>query len=85
MEIEIIRKLIEEIRYKNEREIQISPSNKHEYVVMIDALDKQISQEVDYSELNCSGLPIARCPACKSKGHSYPDMYCKDCGQALRW
>ena len=59
-------------------------------LIAISALEKQIAKEVDYTELNYSNLPVAKCPSCNSKIINDNRLlssanYCPDCSQKLDW
>ena len=80
MEIDIIRRVISEIRFKTEREIPITRLDVENYITIVESLEKQIPKKpivVSKGEEEYSG-----CPVCNEFVF---DDYCQCCGQAIDW
>ena len=80
MEIDIIRRIISEIRFKIEREIPNTRLDVENYITIVESLEKQIPKKpivVSKGEEEYSG-----CPVCNEFVF---DDYCQCCGQAIDW
>ncbi len=80
MEIDIIRRIISEIRFKIEREIPITRLDVENYITIVESLEKQIPKKpivTSKGEEEYSG-----CPVCNEFVF---DDYCQCCGQSIDW
>lgn len=81
-ELELIRIIVEEMRFMVERVEPISDKNKNRYIIMVEALEKQIPKKIAY-QIGKNGMKHEKCPTCGS--FCVFGRYCSECGQKLDW
>lgn len=70
MELDVIRRVLEEIKFKVERDINLTQLDQENYIVIVEALEKQIPL-------------LNKCELCDDNlENGY--YYCSMCGQRLR-
>lgn len=92
MELGIIRRIVEEMKFKIARGINTSKLDIENYIVIVEALEKQMPKKVTRDSVYSPAL----CPTChtdeicKSLGDGYYQYftdieYCPRCGQLIDW
>ena len=78
-DLNVLRRVISEIKSKVELGTPVTQVDKENYIIIIEALDRQIPKNITYEGF---------CPNCKTQYPMYPptlNKYCSNCGQKLEW
>ena len=82
MELDIIRRVIEEMRFKIEREVPNTRLDVENYIVIVEALEKQIPKvAIENQELTNVEYICPKCDCISDRSFKY----CSSCGQSLTY
>ena len=81
MELDIIRRIIEEMKFKIKRGVPNTRLDVENYIAIVEALEKQVPKEIEIYDYG-----KAHCPVCKTDIHGIGKIkYCFHCGQKMDW
>lgn len=84
MEIDIIRRIISELKFKIEREIPNTRLDVENYITIVESLEKQIPKKPKKEFNGMESLALCECGA---DIYSFPSSFkgCPYCLQAIDW
>lgn len=91
MELDVIRRVLEEIKFKVERDINLTQLDQENYIVIVEALEKQTPKKIIetpafQSYYSAGDESETLCPSCENELEIENQIkYCHDCGQKLDW